>query len=266
MDRQPVVAGQFYPGQPEALKKKVVHYMQGMQGEQRTLLAMVPHAGYIFSGRVAGKTLAAANLADRMILLGPNHTGRGSRIAVWPDGRWHVPGASIQVDTDLSAILTSIPGFEADYQAHLQEHSLEVVMPFVSAIKDNCSMVPVAVSHADPQGLMEAGQSLGREIKSRNLDISLIVSSDMSHYISHEQAKKIDSLALERILALDPAGLYRTVREYNISMCGVLPMVLGLSCALELGARNSEMTVYATSGEVNNDYSQVVGYAGILVS
>lgn len=266
MDRQPVVAGQFYPGSGPVLRADVAKYLQGSPSVERTLLAMVPHAGYVFSGSVAGRTVAQANLADRVVLIGPNHTGRGQKLAVWSDGKWILPGSSVPVDSGLAGIILGQPGFSADYEAHLYEHSLEVVLPFLYAVKNDLSVVPIAVAEPGLENLLLAGKDLALAIQETAQETSLVVSSDMSHFISHHLAEEKDKLAIDRVLDLDPEGLYQTVRSKNISMCGMLPMVLGLSCVKELGAKKATLVDYTTSGEVNKDYSQVVGYAGILVS
>ncbi|WP_028573887.1 AmmeMemoRadiSam system protein B [Desulfonatronovibrio hydrogenovorans] len=266
MDRTPVVAGQFYPSEPEALNQEVAGYLKGRKSDRKTILAMVPHAGYVFSGKTAGKALAMASLATRVILLGPNHTGRGTRLAVWPDGDWVMPGFRVKVDRELAGEMTENAGFSPDYQAHLHEHSLEVILPFLRMCLDDFSIVPAAVAEPRLETLMETGRSLAELIQKSGLDVCLVVSSDMSHYISHDQARKMDMSAIDRILALDPEGLFQVVRNKGISMCGILPMVLGLTCAIELGAQQAVLADYSTSGEVNQDFSQVVGYAGILVS
>lgn len=266
MDRQPVVAGQFYPGNWSGLKTQVDDYLQGETESDKTLLAMVPHAGYVFSGAVAGKTIARANLSRRIILLGPNHSGRGTKMAVWDKGKWIMPGFEAPVDSGLADILTQVNGFTADYEAHQQEHSLEVILPFLKVSLDKFSMVPVAVAESDLDLLLDAGKSLGQSLKNKGEDVSVVVSSDMSHYVSQDQAREKDQLAIDQVLALDPEGLYRTVAGNRISMCGMLPMVLGLACVRELGATKGRLVDYATSGDVNNDYSKVVGYAGLIVS
>jgi len=269
MNRSPVVAGQFYPGSARTLSGQVAGYLGSATGKsaKQTLLAMVPHAGYVYSGGVCGKTLGAANLADVILMLGPNHTGRGKRLAVWPDGVWSVPGCEAPVDAETAAALIKAePRLVADPEAHLGEHSLEVILPFLCAINPKTRIIPVCVSEHDPAVLAAVGASIARTLKELETPVSLVVSSDMSHYINHEAAKKLDALALERVLALDPDGLHQTVRERGISMCGVLPMTLGLHIALSLGASSAEITAYATSGETSGDYGQVVGYAGALVS
>ncbi len=268
MTRQPVVAGQFYPGEPQALRREVEALMAEVRSESDapTLLAMVPHAGYVYSGSVAGKTLALANLADTLILLGPNHTGRGRRLALWPQGAWSVPGWQVPVDDGLAgALLAAEPRLSPDVSAHLGEHSLEVLLPFLCVQNPDCRIVPIAVAEPDQTVLREVAATMAAVVRARPEPVSIVVSSDMSHYIPHETAKRQDALALDKALALDPEGLYETVSHHGITMCGVLPMVLGLHLAKALGAREAVLADYATSGDASGDYRQVVGYAGVLV-
>lgn len=269
MKRSPVVAGRFYDGNPAKLNATVDGFL-GLADEKRagkTLLAMVPHAGYVFSGGVCGKTLAMGNLEQTIVMLGPNHTGRGDRFALWGVGEWDLPGDSVQVDTELAnALLDAEPMITADTEAHVGEHSLEVIVPFLRRLNPATTIVPIAVSAHRFDDVAAVGKSIGRVLKSFDRPVSIVVSSDMSHYISHDDAKQQDSLALEAAVALDPRGLFNTVREHQISMCGVLPMTTGLFAALEMGATKGELVAYATSGEVSGDFDQVVGYAGVLVS
>ena len=267
MDRQPVVAGQFYPGTPEKLQKEVRRYLSAAKTPQaETLLAMVPHAGYVYSGGVAGKTLGEARLAETVLLLGPNHTGLGSGLALWDHGDWLFPGARVPVHEPLAqALLESVPAIDANLDAHLHEHSLEVVLPFLMAVQPQARIVPLAVSERSLETLLRAGEAMAGVLRAFASQVSIVVSSDMSHYISHEAAKDKDTLALERITALDPEGLLHTVRRFNITMCGVLPMTLGLVICRELGATQARVAAYATSGDVNRDFSKVVGYAGVLI-
>jgi AmmeMemoRadiSam system protein B len=270
MDRQPVVAGQFYPGEPAALNTEVERYLAqaappSSEG-RRTLLAMVPHAGYVFSGGVCGKTLGKARLSRTLVLLGPNHTGLGERLAVWPEGAWSIPGGNLDVDDALaSAVLERVPGMRSDEQAHSREHSLEVVLPFLRALNPETRIVPIAVADPSPDVLLRAGAELGRLLSGWEQPVSLVVSSDMSHYVSDIRARELDEQALAAALKLDAVGLYETVRGQRISMCGVLPMTLALAAAKEMGAASARLVAYTTSGEVTRDFEQVVGYAGLLV-
>lgn len=269
MNRQPVVAGQFYPASAPVLEREVRGYLGAAPEKrpERTILAMVPHAGYVYSGAVAGATLGMASLADTLVLLGPNHTGMGAPLAVWDRGAWLTPLCAMPVDEPLADALTGAdPRLASDTAAHVQEHSLEVMVPFLCAIKDSFTGVPVCVSEHRLSELAGVAKNIARVIKSWPKPVSLLVSSDMSHYVSHERAKEMDSMAVRAILGLDPVGLHSVVREMGISMCGVLPMTLGLMIALELGAAKAELAAYATSGDVSGDYGRVVGYAGILVS
>lgn len=266
--RQPVVAGRFYPASAAALGREVAGYLAQADPAKAgpALLAMVPHAGYVFSGAVAGRTLGAADLPDTLLLLGPNHTGRGRRLAVWADGAWAIPGGEVAVAADLAeALCRSDGGFLADAAAHAAEHSLEVVLPFLLQRNPAVRVVPVAVAEPDLRALTRAAAAAAEAIRDYGAPVGLVVSSDMSHYVPHETAKRRDALALSRALALDADGLYRVVREEGISMCGVLPMTLGLLIAKELGAREAFLAAYATSGEVSGDMDQVVGYAGVIV-
>ncbi|MCM0755225.1 AmmeMemoRadiSam system protein B [Desulfovibrio aminophilus] len=269
MDRKPIVAGQFYTAEPQALAAEVRRFLSAAEGraDKPTLLAMAPHAGYVFSGAVAGATLGRAGLADTVILLGPNHTGMGSRYAVWHMGAWLFPGGGLAVDEALAELLISRdPRLTPDRTAHLNEHSLEVLVPFLWTVNPDMRVVPICVGGGGVRELVDVGLRLGETLKARKTPASIVVSSDMSHYISREEAEVRDSLALEAIRALDPEALYEVVRANGISMCGVLPMVVGLSAAKALGATEAEVAAYATSGEVNGDMSRVVGYAGVLVS
>ncbi len=269
MNRRPVVAGQFYPGDAADLSTVVSGLLAkaGPRAAEPAILAMVPHAGYVYSGEVCGKTLGRADLAETILLLGPNHTGRGERLAVWPAGAWEVPGCALPIDRALTeALLDADPAFQPDMNAHLGEHSLEVLLPFLCALDENTRIAAVTVREGSPKALAAAGVAAAEAVRSLGRPVSIVVSSDMSHYLPHEEARRMDAMALEKIAALDPEGLYAVVRERNISMCGVLPMTLGLHAARELGAASAELIAYATSGEASGDYARVVGYAGAVVS
>lgn len=268
-DRQPAVAGQFYTTDAEALLAEVKGYLAQAQprDEARTILAMAPHAGYYYSGIIAGVTLGQANLAETVLLLGPNHTGLGKPFAVWPDGRWLYPGGALQVDAELAALLCEKePLLTPDTLAHQREHSLEVMVPFLAALNPDTRIVPICVSHPSLDTLIGVGKTIGRTLRGFERPVSILVSSDMSHFVPHDMAKEQDSQALEPALQLDAARFFETVRGGNISMCGVLPMTVGITAALELGATQTEITGYATSGQINGEMRRVVGYAGMLAS
>ncbi len=267
MDREPVVAGKFYTADKESLIDEVKKYLSLTTPlEKPSLVAMAPHAGYMYSGKIAGMTLNRANLLDTVILIGPNHTGYGRPISVWDKGRWFFPGGSLEVESNLAdTIISSGPFFEKNYDAHKYEHSLEVMLPFLWVINPDIRIVPICVAEHDLKILVEAGKVLTKVIKSWNKPVSVVVSSDMSHFISHEEAKRKDKLAIDAIFEIDPEKLYKTVRKYDISMCGAMPMTIALSYAKEIGAKKAELVAYSTSAEVSGDYSYVVGYAGVVI-
>ena len=270
LERMPAVAGQFYTDNAPLLRKQVDGFLakadrEGAPGH--TILAMSPHAGYVYSGTVAGKTLGRANLARRVLLMGPKHTPYGQPLAVWPSGAWRFPGGQLAVDQELArAVLDADPRLREDTQAHLQEHSLEVLIPFLHAIDPGMRIVPLAVGLSDPDVLVDLGRNIGRAIKAFPEPVSMVVSSDMSHHIPEERARELDAQALEAALTLDPYRFYETVRSQRITMCGVLPMTVALAAAVELGAGEAEITAYGSSADASGDRSAVVGYAGFLVS
>ncbi len=269
MDRNPVVAGQFYPGNLEDLEAQVKQFLaQGApkDNNKQSKLAMVPHAGYMFSGGIAGRTLATANPARKVLLLGPNHTGQGAAWSVWSDGEWKIPGSSLKVDDKLAQeILESDSNLQKDYAAHLHEHSLEVILPFLWLIASDTTIVPISVSDPKLSNLIQVGQAIANCLKNSAEPVSIVVSSDMSHFISQEQAKAKDKMALDAIRELDPEKLYNVVRSNNISMCGVLAMTTGLVIANALESSQAELIQYGTSGDIIGDYKQVVGYAGVCI-
>ncbi len=267
MDRHPIVAGRFYEGHGPVLTGDVRRLMgHGPRDKAPTLLAMVPHAGYVYSGGVCGRTLTRANLAPTILLLGPNHTGQGRPLAVWPEGRWLTPTGGLAVDSRLAqALMAAEPRLTRDTAAHQGEHSLEVVLPFLEQAAPGATIVPVCVSEQRPDVLAGVGRAVAGVLRDWDGPVSMVVSSDMSHYIPHDAARKRDAMALAAIEALDPMDLYGVVRREGISMCGVLPMTLGLTAAVALGATVAEVVEYATSGDVSGDKSSVVGYAGVIV-
>jgi len=279
--RQPVVAGQFYPGDPASLRTQVRELLEEAEpgeavglgsadrsaaGTDHALLVMVPHAGYVYSGRVAGHTLRSARLAETIVLLGPNHTGMGAPISVWPGGEWRTPLGAVPVDAELATCLcTSDAVFTPDTAAHTHEHSIEVVLPFLQVLQPGVRIVPIAVGAGDPEVLARCGAALARCLKTYPSPVTLVVSSDMSHYVSHEQARRDDMLALAMVESVDPEGLYTTVRSRGITMCGVFPMTVGLVACRLMGAQKGRLLSYATSGEVSGDMEKVVGYAGAVI-
>ncbi len=267
MVREPAVAGQFYKGTPELLKSEVEGYMVRAR-KDRVLGCVSPHAGLMYSGHVAGAVYSRLEIPETVVLLGPNHTGLGRNVSVFPDGEWVIPLGRFSVDAEFAhkACLYAEGIAEKDYQAHLFEHSLEVQLPFLSLASDAPPLiVPIAMMQASVEDCRTLGEAIAKAGDGTGRGILIIASSDMSHYLPDSEARRLDRMAIERILALDPEGLYQTVISRRISMCGYLPVVTMLFAAKKMGAVEAELVKYATSGDVSGDYGHVVGYAGIVV-
>lgn len=266
MTRKPVVAGKFYPGEKAALRAALEKHLSHSPVEDAVVIS-APHAGYMYSGDVAGSVYARVRVPERVFLIGPNHTGLGKRVSVWREGEWETPLGSLMVDEEAASRLTGGSKlFSADTEAHLFEHSLEVQLPFILARNQKARIVPITILRADEKECLEMGRALAKTISGLEGGSLIIASTDMSHYEEDGIARQKDRLAIERILALDAAGLLQVTSEEDISMCGAVPAAIAMAAAKELGATKAGLVKYATSGEVSGDLRQVVGYAGIIIS
>ncbi len=267
MTRLPAVADRFYPGTAGALAQAIQGLLPAGHSQKKKALAVVcPHAGYIYSGAVAGEVLSFVDIPETVILLGPNHHGKGKPVAL-SQSTWHMPMGDVPVAEELANRLqTALPVIQFDEMAHRYEHSLEVQIPFLQAMQKNLSIVPLVLAHISLPLCTEIAGALAQVISETDREILLVASSDMTHYESRKSAGKKDHLALERIENLDAAGLYRTVMDNRISMCGVIPVTIALLAAIQMGAKEARVLTYTDSGEVSGDTDQVVGYAGIVIS
>jgi len=266
MLRSAVVAGQFYPGRKESLLETVEALIDSAVPDQPAIALMSPHAGYVYSGGVAGRTFSGVKISEEVIILGPNHHGRGHMAAVCASDEWETPLGRTKISSELAnRILAECPMTAEDTVAHYPEHSLEVQLPFLQFRAPHSTIVPICISRMPLEVLLQLGDGLARAVQSSRSRAMIVASTDMTHYESGEIAHKKDFLALEKVLALDPTGLYDTVQEHRISMCGVLPTVVMLQAAIALGAQNAELVAYSNSGDVTGDQSEVVGYAGVRI-
>lgn len=266
MIRSAVVAGQFYPGQKENLQRSITALMPSPEHQSSTIAVMSPHAGYMYSGKVAGLTFAGIKIPDEVIILGPNHTGQGHELAVCSKGSWETPLGLTKISEKLAGrIMQHCPMLAEDTLAHRYEHSLEVQLPFLQMKSREVMIVPICISRISLQVLLDLGEGLARAITASEGSPLIVASTDMTHYESSSEAKKKDDLALEQVLALDPVGLFEVVLKHRISMCGVFPTVVMLNAAKILGAENTELVAYSNSGYVTGDQSEVVGYAGVRI-
>ncbi len=268
MLRTAAVAGQFYQGTAQRLQQQVEQYMQKeAAGQTRAVGVMVPHAGLIYSGAVAGAVYSAIVMPKTFVMLGPNHTGLGSPVSLMDDGEWEVPTGRLRIDRRLaSRILQHASVAERDAQAHTFEHSLEVQLPFITCFSTDIAIVPIAIQSATYEQCAALGEGIAKAVQSVDYSVTILASSDMSHYLPDRDARQRDKLALDCIAHMDPRGLYETVRRERISMCGYLPVTVMMIAAKMLGATESRLVRYMTSGDVSGDYDSVVGYAGVVLT
>ncbi len=268
MIRKPAVGGYFYPGREKELREMVKRMVISGGKKEKALAIVSPHAGFEYSGSVAGAVFSSAKLPERFVILGPSHRPIRSLFAIMAEGDWETPLGRIKVDSPLAEqVMRHCAQVEVDEVAHLQEHSLEVQLPFIQFFKKDFSIVPICVSiTASFEDLQELGKSISRGIQEISQEVMVVASTDMSHYVSQEVAEKKDFLAIEKVLKLDAEGLYDVVTREDISMCGYQPTVTAIVAAKDLGAKKATLIKYQTSGDRTGNYHEVVGYAGIRIS
>ena len=266
--RPPAVAGSFYPGAADELSE-TVDEMLGSNGhvKQPWPALMVPHAGLRFSGRLAAEALQQVEIPKTVIVLGPKHTRNGVDWAVAPHETWSIPGATLSNDVELAKRLAEeIPDLQMDAAAHQQEHAIEVELPFLSKLAPNSNVVGIALGGGTFEQCVSFAEGLVRVIQSMPEAPLLVISSDMNHFANDDENRRLDELALSAMERLSPKDLFDTVRQHDISMCGMLPAVIVMQALQQMGGLNKfQRTGYATSADVTGDKSRVVGYAGMLL-
>lgn len=266
MVREPVFAGSWYPGNPVEMNRVLDEYLAEAPVQPGGAYGVIaPHAGWVYSGRVAGAVYGCVNVPETAVVMSPNHTGLGSPRSLWPVGEWRIPGAGLEVDMELADLMKEHAGLESDTFAHMREHSLEIQLPFLARRRSGLRIVPVCLGQLGFREIKAIGEGVARAVREAGRDVLLVASTDMSHHIPAQEAQRLDRLAIERMEEFDPKGLFDTVRRNSISMCGVIPTTCVLVAAREMGARGVKLVRYATSGEVTGDMREVVGYAGLVI-
>ena len=267
MTREAAVAGQFYPGKPGELREMIAQMTDSKADRKEVMGVVSPHAGFVYSGPVAGAVFSHIKFTGTFIIIGPNHRGVGKPLSITTVGSWETPLGEVQIDSGLAkAILAASAGLEEDTLAHRYEHSLEVQVPFLQYFRPDVKIVPIVLAQAAPQVYQGIGRAIAATLKSRGEAAVIVASSDMTHYEPHESAKAKDKKAIDAILSLDADELVRRIGKYDISMCGYAPVICLIASALEMGSGKAELVKYQTSGDTSGDYSSVVGYAGIIIS
>jgi len=266
MIRNPIVAGQFYPASASQLKAMIEMFVDEKAEKQEVIGLVSPHAGYPYSGPVAGATISRVKFKDTFIIMGPTHTGMGKPFSIMTEGIWKTPLGEVEVDSELGKQILAISSYlQEDYLAHQHEHCVEVQLPFLQYFKPDIRIVPIVLSYASATTYKEIGMEIARAVKELNREVVIIASGDMTHYEPYETAKRKDAQAIDAMLALDEDELTKRFKELDISMCAYAPAVSLISAAKALGAKSAELVKYQTSGDTTGDYSSVVGYAGIII-
>ncbi|GAB6148677.1 AmmeMemoRadiSam system protein B [Stetteria hydrogenophila] len=279
--RRPAVAGSFYPADRGELVRLIEWAFTHRLGPgeipeasptrvKASIGFVAPHAGYMYSGPVAAHVyhaLAREGRPEAVVVAGPNHTGMGAFLSVYPGGYWETPLGEVEVDSDLvKALVERSRYLEPDEDAHLYEHSVEVQVPFLQYIfKDPPKLVPIVFRDQSLEVAMDLARAVKAVQDELGVDLVFIASSDFTHYDPHDVAVKKDSAALEAIKRLDPEALYAVIEKYNVTMCGPGPVATLLYLARLHGASQAVVLKYATSGDVTGEKSWVVGYAAVRV-
>lgn len=267
MIRQPAVAGQFYTGDGQKLRAELEALLPAAATKEKVVGIIAPHAGYLYSGAVAGDVYGRIEIPLTVVVLGPNHHGFGARAALYPDGEWITPLGTVPINARLAELVCKHSALvEEDSTAHHYEHSLEVQVPFLQFLRPDVTIVPICLGFGDFAGCRSLGEGIARAITEYGEDTLIVASSDMTHYESAATARAKDDLAIREVLGLNPEGLLKVCRSESITMCGVVPATVMLVAALALGATKAELVRYATSGDITGDNSQVVAYAAFTVS
>lgn len=270
MIRDAVVAGYFYPGRPESLLRTLEELIDVTEEKISAISIVVPHAGYIYSGKVAGKVYGRIQPPDLAIILGPNHTGLGPEVSLFSGEAFRTPFGLVKVNRDLVKLLLEYSNLiSPDTLAHKREHSLEVQVPFLQYLNPDIEIVPLCIGHLSLEEIRELGDALSQAVAqfedSTGRDVLIVASSDFSHYEPQAIANTKDLLAINEILNLSEEGLLRVVYQERISMCGVFPVAITICASKLLGAEKAVLVDYKTSGDITGDYSAVVGYGGIII-
>jgi AmmeMemoRadiSam system protein B len=265
MLRTPIAQGRFYDNSAEELDNHVRQLLDPTCSPAPHLGCIVPHAGYMYSGELAGKTLSRCTIPKTVLLLGPNHTGQGNPVSISASS-WQLPTGIVEPAIDQIERLQKLaPFFIVDEAAHTNEHSLEVQLPFLQVLQPDLHIIPITLSRLSIQDCILVGSLLAQFINESPEEIFILISNDMSHFENRQHTSAVDKSALQHILQMNPEGLYHEIIGNNISMCGVVPVTVGLHSAKILGASSVELIDYYDSGKVSGDTSSVVGYAGLTI-
>lgn len=271
-----MVAGMFYHLNPEMLRKQIKECFEHQLGpkkiqQEKFIGAVVPHAGYPYSGPIAAWIYSIIPRCN-YIILGPNHSGFGSKFGIMKEGEWKTPLGSARINEKIARkIIESSPLLEYDVLSHESEHSIEVQLPFLQyRFGKEFSFIPICVMNEYPDfDFLEeckiVGEAITDAIKKEKEKWIILASSDFSHYIPYDFAYTTDNYVIDSIINLDERDFFARLQEKNASICGFGPIAIAIVASKKLGAKKGKLIKYATSGDVTFDKGAVVGYASIIL-
>ena len=278
MTRPPACAGSFYEASAEGLHQQVQSLLEPQANALSAIALMCPHAGLMYSGKVAGAVYSRVRIPRCAILVGPNHTGHGPPLSVYANGDWAVPGSLVPIVEELAqAFLAACTDAVADHLAHQYEHCLEVQLPFLLARRPDIQILPIVAGLRDLRSCLALGRALAKVTKAQEDPPILIASTDMTHcgpgfgqsppsgLTADAFARRQDRVALDALQALNEQTFHDTIEAHDITMCGYGPTTAVLHAARLLGALDVAVIRYATSAEISGDLNRVVGYAGAVI-
>ncbi|HEV8268502.1 MAG TPA: AmmeMemoRadiSam system protein B [Thermoanaerobaculia bacterium] len=271
--RPPAVAGLFYDADPVSLEKTVRQCLspepQETLSENEWSAVLLPHAGHVYSGRIAGAAIARLSWPSTVLLIGPNHRGTGARVALSPASAWRTPLGDVPAALELrDELLAASDAIQEDSRAHAEEHSLEVIVPFLQVVSPGSRALFLSIAEPDLPLCLSVGRAVAKAVASaasRGERVALVVSSDLNHYLPREANRKKDDRAVDALLRGDPEELFdRILVEERISMCGVLPATAALEALRRLPPTVPEVVAHGDSGDASGETGRVVGYASII--
>jgi len=267
MIRKPIVNGQFYPQEPDLLKSQISQFKPEGSSKISAKGLILPHAGYLYSGRVATVTVSKIIPKKTVVILGPNHTGLGPSFSLWDEGSWKIPSNEINIDENLAkAILSKGSYVSKDFSAHENEHSIEVQLPIINYFFNDFKLVPIACKTSNLETYKNIAAQIYEGLKGSKDEVLLVASTDLTHYEPDQLARKKDRSVIEALINLDEEELIKKIHEENITMCGEAPVAILIACLKKIGVRKSQVALYQTSGDSGGDKTSVVGYVGMIIN
>jgi AmmeMemoRadiSam system protein B len=257
--RKPTLAGLWYPDNPDDLSSLLTSFFTGATGLPDCLGVVSPHAGYTYSGQVMATSYSCfdRNFSGTFLVIAPSHQGLGPYTS---ELDWGTPLGTVACNKPLARSL-GIP--LSDRAMEAEENSLELQMPFIKHRFPHAQVVPLLMGPQDYAHSLSLAETIWNSATLSADDVRIVASSDFSHYVSADVAKRQDLYAIEALFTLDIRSFYQRLREYHVSACGYGPIAVMAMLARHMGATHGTLIQYMTSGDATGDMRQVVGYASI---